>query len=363
MVKTQSVGSSRANNFDVIRLVAALMVLAGHMGILAGGGPPLFLGQGIQGLGVKIFFLVGGYLITKSWLSDTSVRRYAVKRFMRIIPPLAVYVVLAALVWGPLLSVLPVREYFTTPETWKYLANIGLYVRYDLPGVFTHNFYPGAVNGSLWALPAEAAMYLLMPILIKVTRFSPEKKETYPFFVGFSVFICLLNLAVLWLKPDAELIFYGTNWVQALTLMPYYLIGSLFTIPQLRRLLNLQLASVLLLVSACFKMSYLLHEINLMLVLPYFVFSLVFAQPPVFAEKLQRFEISYGLFLYGFFIQQVLVDFTIRWGITLSYSYYFLIGTIATAVPAYLSFRLVEQPCLTLSKKILRAPFWEKEAE
>jgi peptidoglycan/LPS O-acetylase OafA/YrhL len=46
------------------------------------------------------------------------------------------------------------------------LKNIALYINYYLPGLFESNVYPGAVNGSLWSLPAEFVMYLLVPILI-----------------------------------------------------------------------------------------------------------------------------------------------------------------------------------------------------
>ena len=69
--------NSRENNFNIIRFMAAIMVMAGHMAYIGGYSLPILWGQGIQSLGVKIFFLIGGYLISKSWLSDPNPLRYS----------------------------------------------------------------------------------------------------------------------------------------------------------------------------------------------------------------------------------------------------------------------------------------------
>lgn len=62
--------AGRENNFAALRLIAALMVISGHMGYIVGSSIPTLFGRQIQSLGVYIFFLIGGYLITKSWMSD-----------------------------------------------------------------------------------------------------------------------------------------------------------------------------------------------------------------------------------------------------------------------------------------------------
>lgn len=102
--------NSRENNFNIIRFMAAIMVMAGHMAYIGGYSLPTLWGQGIQSLGVKIFFLIGGYLISKSWLSDPNPLRYSIKRIFRIFPALVIYTVIAAYVVGPLLSDLPMRN-------------------------------------------------------------------------------------------------------------------------------------------------------------------------------------------------------------------------------------------------------------
>ena len=74
----------RDNNFNIIRFVAAIMVMAGHMAYIGGYTLPTLWGEGIQALGVKIFFLIGGFLIAKSWESDSNPVRYMTKRVFRI---------------------------------------------------------------------------------------------------------------------------------------------------------------------------------------------------------------------------------------------------------------------------------------
>ena len=140
---------NRNNNIAVIKFIAAIMVITGHMAYILGVSLPIVLGTGIQIIGVKIFFLMGGYLITKSWLSDPIPKRYAEKRIMRLVPPLVMYTIIAILFSGIFLSTLSIKEYFTNPQTWRYLKNIVFCIEYSLPGVFENNIYPCAVNGSL----------------------------------------------------------------------------------------------------------------------------------------------------------------------------------------------------------------------
>lgn len=161
--------SIRSNNFNILRFLAALMVMAGHMGYILGTSVPQLWGEQIQVLGVRIFFLIGGFLITKSWLSDPHFLRYSVKRCSRIWPALIVYVLFVTFIAGPFITSLTVREYFFNSGITRYLKNILFYIEYNLPGVFYTNPYPYAVNGSLWTLPVEMLMYLAVPFIIIIS--------------------------------------------------------------------------------------------------------------------------------------------------------------------------------------------------
>ncbi len=159
---TGGVGT-RTGLFDWLRLGGAFAVLVGHSYVLTGN-PPL-LGIGWHAYGVMLFFAISGYLITGSWQADPDPLRYAVKRARRIMPGLIVVVLATALVLGPLLSVDPAAYW---AGAWRYVwRNVLLLPLHVLPGVFTANPYPVAVNGSLWTLPVEVFMYAMTPLLVR----------------------------------------------------------------------------------------------------------------------------------------------------------------------------------------------------
>jgi peptidoglycan/LPS O-acetylase OafA/YrhL len=118
---------SRLNNFDLMRLFGAVLVIYGHSYPLTGAVGPGFAANGIATIGVKIFFVVSGYLIAQSWLRDPNLFRFLIRRCLRILPALFVLVLVTAFMLGPWLSRLPASEYFAHPGTYNYLKNIVLY--------------------------------------------------------------------------------------------------------------------------------------------------------------------------------------------------------------------------------------------
>ena len=97
-----------------------------------------------------------------SWL-----RPFAAKRALRLLPALVVCVWLLALVLGPITTTLSVGDYVTTPQTWIYPLRSSVLMTFAgrLPGVFEHNPFVGAVDGSLWTLPLEACCYVMVAVL------------------------------------------------------------------------------------------------------------------------------------------------------------------------------------------------------
>ena len=147
--------TGRKNNLDLIRFIAAAMVIFAHSF-------PLTLGEGCAGpltrfshgqmsfgnLAVCIFFLFSGFLITKSVLHRTTAKAFFSARIVRLFPPLIAVVLVCTFVLGPAMTELPAGEYFASAQTWKYLGNICLLLIHELPGVFTHNPYDASVNGA-----------------------------------------------------------------------------------------------------------------------------------------------------------------------------------------------------------------------
>lgn len=163
----------RNDNFLVIRIVAAVMVIYGHVALAPkwttfGDLFRVVVDWGYYSgdIAVNTFFLISGLLVSNSFIRQRSLYRFAKARFLRIVPGFFVNVVLLALPIGLLLTTLDASSYLHDARTWSYITT-NLKFRSDLawtlPGVFENLRYT-TVNGSQWTLPAEVRMYLLLAI-------------------------------------------------------------------------------------------------------------------------------------------------------------------------------------------------------
>ncbi|WP_454870490.1 acyltransferase family protein [Pseudomonas lini] len=153
----------RYNNFLYVRLMASTMVVAGHsLGLSREYSKESMayfsiLGFPIHGIGVLVFFLLSGYLVSTSLFNSASIKEFFLSRAVRILPGLTVCVAWVVFFLGPLLSEFSIVAYFSDPDTWRYLINNMMLINaeFSLPGV------GHVVNGSLWTIPIEARLYLL----------------------------------------------------------------------------------------------------------------------------------------------------------------------------------------------------------
>jgi peptidoglycan/LPS O-acetylase OafA/YrhL len=168
-------GDRRGNNFDALRLLAALSVVFSHSFLIAEGTeasePFVWLtrNQCVLGLmGVFVFFIISGYLVTGSFLRSPAPGRFALRRFLRIYPGLVVNVLVCAFLLGPFVSTRPLAAYLADPELSDFLYK-GLTLNpgpMQLPGVlFVDNSVGLLINGSLWTLRYEVMMYVLVLVL------------------------------------------------------------------------------------------------------------------------------------------------------------------------------------------------------
>ncbi len=162
----------RDNNFNLVRFLAAGLVLVSHSWPLTGTpGEPLerFAGFSLGHLGVDVFFVVSGFLVTGSLLARGTLASFVRARALRIFPALAASALGTALVIGPLVTALPIGRYFAHWDTWRFALQNSvtwpLGVRWWLPGVFLGNPGGPAVNGALWSLPWELTMYVMLGVL------------------------------------------------------------------------------------------------------------------------------------------------------------------------------------------------------
>lgn len=159
------------NNFDLLRLIFASIVLVVHAYELSGF-PELkvFAGLLSSDVAVKSFFVVSGFLIFMSCERSSSLAGYAAKRARRIYPAYVAVVSLCA-IGLVLASAKPITEYFSLAWVTYVVANLAFlnFVQPSLPGVFEANRLP-FVNGALWTLKIEVMFYMSVPIFVWAFR-------------------------------------------------------------------------------------------------------------------------------------------------------------------------------------------------
>src|SRR5438445_11285835 len=150
----------RQNNFDTLRLIAAISVIFSHSFLITEGTQNnelliLLTGnQSILGLtGVFVFFAISGFLVTQSFEQSPNPLHFLAKRPLRIFPGLFVATLLSAFVLAPLVTALPLGAYLSRPEPYEFLLGNTLLEQtvHNLPGVsFVHDPLRPELKGSLW---------------------------------------------------------------------------------------------------------------------------------------------------------------------------------------------------------------------
>ncbi|MFB2584792.1 acyltransferase family protein [Herbiconiux liukaitaii] len=293
---------ARDNNFDFLRIAAALAVIIGHSFALRGNPSsiPIIGGLPIHVVGVDVFFVISGYLIMKSRLGRNTALQFSVNRVLRIFPALIAVVIASIVVLGILFSTLSNGQYFSEMGTWDYLWNILLRPAYALPGVFTDLPYPVAVNGSVWTLPAEFFCY----VVVLIIGFLPRR------LILPAVVALLLAASIGWLlllRTGEPIVVWGTLLNEATRLWVFFAVGSLiaaFSRPGFFRLDIAVLASVLWLTLPSLRAD---PTVVSWALTPYIVLTFGLASTPVLRRSARYGDLSYGLYLYAFPVQQAVI--------------------------------------------------------
>jgi peptidoglycan/LPS O-acetylase OafA/YrhL len=174
----------RDNNFNLLRFLAASLVIVAHCSALAWGQNPEFIGVhtgyllGAGPLGILIFFAISGFLVVQSFVSRGRLTYFAAARALRIYPGL-VMAVIYSIILASFATDWPLGLFLRNPQTRRFLIHNSLAypIEYTLPGAFAHNPFPESVNGSLWTLPLEIQMYILVAVFGLIGIF--KVKEIY----------------------------------------------------------------------------------------------------------------------------------------------------------------------------------------
>ena len=331
------------NNYDVLRLIAAGMVIVGHAHALV---PSALSTQDFVAttlhfdyagsLAVKFFFFLSGLVVTNSLVHKPGLVAFTAARMFRIFPGLIACVLFCALVIGPLFSTLSLTDYLSHPETASYVKkNILLSLQWELPGVFMSNPVH-AINGSLWTLPIEIRCYVVLLGLGLAGIISSRTAAT----VAMALVIYTAIAAPQQLAP---LGFTG----EAILLPACFAFGALLAIHQdkceisTRVLLGLCLISYVMRNSSVFQYCVYISA---------FYGALVVASSSLAKAYKLPGDFSYGVYIYGYPVQQVLVGLQPEWGLYLNQTAT-LIGAIVLAT---LSWFLIEKPSIEFGRKWFR---------
>lgn len=335
------------NGFTALRLCAAFLVLVTHSFVLLGRGDADPLARvtrylSFSSVGVDVFFAISGYLICSSILREPSPIRYLQNRGLRILPALIAVTILTVFVIGPIMSI--DTGYWHRIATYDYLVGIFLYPwKGFLPGVFTSN--PVAVvNGSLWTLPLEFTCYLLI-LAASWCRALNCRSLALVVIISLTLHLC-----------DS---FAAGQSVFGMDLLNLNRLGVIFCVGALLASLKERIAysraaaaTAVVIIFAAWHLGqtnwHRFAAIYLVL-MPYVTITLALHLPCL--HRLDRWDISYGFYLYAFSVQQIIIA---ELGPRVSVASLILIASFATAVCATMSWVFIERPMLTLKSRSAR---------
>ncbi|KTD63701.1 acyltransferase [Legionella santicrucis] len=331
--------NSRTNNFTVLRLILAWIVLMGHSFPICGKGsdfisllimPYAWIGS----ISVSLFFAISGYLVTASFIKR-GIFTYLTSRIFRLYPCVIMYSFIMILVIGPLSTDIPILDYFQA-HPWPYLLNSYLWEwNYNLPYVFNSNPL-STTNGSAWTLPVELRCYVLVAFLGLLGSFNRRIKANI---------ILLIVLFIIKFHFSYLLIF--SELTRAEEPLTYFILGSLFWVNRHLIPLNWFIATI------GFFCLFLGVKLNIYPfiappIITYLLFMLVYKTPHLNADKFG--DISYGIYIYAWPIQQMV------WAPGQSAYMNIVFSTIIVVPLAYISWWYIEAPSLklryTLAEKI-----------
>ncbi len=170
---------SRQNNFDLVRLLAALQVVFIHSVDHLSLGEWASRPASVIGIfpGVPIFFFVSGFLISLSWERCPVIRTYGSNRLLRIYPALWACLLLTLV----MIAFLRSASLLFTPSAATWVFAQASFLQFYNPDAF-RDIGVGVVNGSLWTISIELQFYLLLPILMSAV---PKKFRNQSLWVLF----------------------------------------------------------------------------------------------------------------------------------------------------------------------------------
>ncbi|MER5373865.1 acyltransferase [Streptomyces sp. NPDC002553] len=359
--------SGRDNSLGFLRLILATAVVVSHARALGYGGKEYgrdFSGEQLSlgTLAVYGFFVLSGLLVTRSGLR-LPVGRFLWHRALRILPGFWVCLALTAFVAAPL-------HYWHVHSTLdgiggptgpiRYVqANWVIATReYDISGLMDYERSRGvthaaAYNGSLWTLRHEALCYIGVALLAVTGILARARRAVVLITVVLGWLVVRQAIHTPYWGGPVQAGYLRTFWlplIGAVTPAFMFYLGLAFCLGMLGELYkkHVPVSDPLALVSFAVLLGSLRYGYFYVVGIPAFAYALLWLAirlPGAFRRIGTRNDYSYGIYIYGFLVQQALaVAGCTRFGLTV----YFLLTMALTLPLAVASWHLVERPALRL---------------
>jgi peptidoglycan/LPS O-acetylase OafA/YrhL len=345
------------NAFGFLRLVLASLVIVDHAFPLGGfGADPMWAWSSGQdsfgGIAVGGFFIISGYLITKSALGTDWIQ-YLWRRGLRILPAYWMVLLVGALIVGPLAWY---GDHHTLAGFWApsdhgpkaYLVeNFFLEIkRYGMHDLFLANTPYGAqvkgsvFNGSLWSLIYEWRCYILILALAVAGILRGARPVVIALGAALYLLVCLQTADVV--KPG-HVVAWLTDVLTARYTM-LFVLGGLAALYAKKIPVDDRLG-----IASCLLVVFCLHNGGYVAIgYPAMVYAFLWLAvrlPAGLRAIGARNDYSYGVYLYGFLVQQSLARIRVH---HLGIVPFIMASFLLTYACAYLSWHLIEKPAMKL---------------
>jgi peptidoglycan/LPS O-acetylase OafA/YrhL len=310
----ESYYDKKNNSFTILSIIMSLLIVFFHSYPLYYGSgifDPIsdLLGTSIGSIVVDSFLIISGFHITTSLQKKEKWYIFWTNRFFKLLPSLILYLLISTFVICPLILNIPYIDYIKTQTYYlQYIKdNLLLWhnTSYRILDIFSGNPYPYVLNGSIWTIKHFLFCYIFLFIIKIIGKLDDKKFLLFLFFI--LLFINLFSIGGVFdgyykilsaTYPNIGIIV-EFNWF--VNLLFFFMTGVIINLYSNKIHLDTKFFIALLFFWFVFK-KLLLLKYAILFLLPYIIIYVGTKK-----SKIKFYDISYNVYVFSFFIQQLII--------------------------------------------------------